>query len=304
MDKIVLMRIFVTAAESESFVGAGQRLDMSAPTVTRAIAQLESSLGVRLFNRTTRRVRLTESGNRYYQDAKRILEEIEDVESALVGVYREPKGVLSVTAPVLFGRKYIVPILIEFLDRHPEIKVKAVFYDRVSNILDEGLDVAIRIGNLKDSSQFAVRVGNVQKVVCGSPDYLSKHGVPSHPADLADHQIIQSSAVEPSTNWWFEASGGKTSVRVSPRLQFNQNDSAISAVKSGYGITRLMSYQVGEEFQAGSLVRILQEHEAEPIAINIVYLEGSKASAKIRSFVDLAKEKLQNNLLINHQMKP
>ncbi|WP_228744300.1 LysR family transcriptional regulator [Marinobacter salsuginis] len=304
MDKIVLMRIFVEAAESESFVGAGQRLDMSAPTVTRAIAQLEGSLGVRLFNRTTRRVRLTESGNRYYQDAKRILEEIEDVESALVGVYREPKGVLSVTAPVLFGRKYIVPILIGFLDRHPEIKVKAVFYDRVSNILDEGLDVAIRIGNLKDSSQFAVRVGNVQKVVCGSPDYLGKHGVPNHPGDLADHQIIQSSAVEPSTNWWFESSGGKVSVRVSPRLQFNQNDSAISAVKSGYGITRLMSYQVGEEFQTGSLVRILQEHEAEPIPINIVYLEGLRASGKIRSFVDLAKEKLQNNLLINHQMKP
>ncbi|MTJ00089.1 MAG: LysR family transcriptional regulator [Marinobacter adhaerens] len=304
MDKIVLMRIFVEAAESQSFVGAGQRLDMSAPTVTRAIAQLEGSLGVRLFNRTTRRVRLTESGNRYYQDAKRILEEIEDVESALVGVYREPKGVLSVTAPVLFGRKYIVPILIEFLDRHPEIKVKAVFYDRVSNILDEGLDVAIRIGHLKDSSQFAVRVGNVQKVVCGSPDYLGKHGVPNHPGDLADHQIIQSSAVEPSTNWWFESSGGKISVRVSPRLQFNQNDSAISAVKSGYGITRLMSYQVGEEFQTGSLVRILQEHEAEPIPINIVYLEGLRASGKIRSFVDLAKEKLQNNLLINHQMKP
>jgi DNA-binding transcriptional LysR family regulator len=304
MDKIVLMRIFVEAAERESFVGAGHRLDMSAPSVTRAIAQLESSLGVRLFNRTTRRVRLTESGNRYYQDAKRILEEIEEVESALVGVYREPKGVLSVTAPVLFGRKYIVPILIEFLDRHPEIKVKAVFYDRVSNILDEGLDVAIRIGNLKDSSQFAVRVGNVQKVVCGSPDYLSKHGVPSHPADLTDHQIIQSSAVESSTNWRFESLEGKISVRVSPRLQFNQNDSAISAVKSGYGITRLMSYQVGEEFQTGSLVRILQEHEAEPIPINIVYLEGLRASAKIRSFVDLAKERLQTNPLINHQMKP
>ncbi|MBL3827152.1 LysR family transcriptional regulator [Marinobacter sp. MW3] len=298
------MRIFVEAAERESFVGAGQRLDMSAPTVTRAIAQLEASLGVRLFNRTTRRVRLTESGNRYYQDAKRILEEIEEVESALVGVYREPKGVLSVTAPVLFGRKYIVPILVEFLDRHSEIQVKAVFYDRVSNILDEGLDVAIRIGNLKDSSQFAVRVGNVQKVVCGSPDYLSKHGMPNHPADLADHRIIQSSAVESSTNWWFESSEGKTSVRVSPRLQFNQNDSAISAVKSGYGITRLMSYQVGEEFQSGSLVRILQEHEAEPIPINIVYLEGLRASAKIRSFVDLAKERLQNNPLINHQMKP
>lgn len=302
MDKIALMRIFVEAAECESFVGASQRLEMSAPVVTRAIARLEDSLGVRLFNRTTRRVRLTESGNRYYQDAKRILDEIEEVESALVGVYREPKGVLSVTAPVLFGRKYIVPIVIEFLNRHPEVKVKAIFYDRVSNILDEGLDVAIRIGNLKDSGQFAVRVGNVQKVVCGSPDYFDKHGTPNHPADLAYHQIIQSSAVEPSTTWWFDSEHGRVSVRVSPRLQCNQNDSAISALKRGYGITRLMSYQVGEEFQSGSLVRILQTYEAEPIPINIIHLEGLRASAKIRSFVDLARERLQNHPLINHQM--
>lgn len=302
MDKLAMMRIFVEAAECQSFVAASHRLDMSAPAVTRAIAQLEDSLSVRLFNRTTRRVRLTESGARYYEDAKRILEEIEEVESALVGVYREPKGVLSVTAPVLFGKKYIVPILTEFLDRHPEVKVKAIFYDRISNILDEGLDVAIRIGNLKDSGQFAVRVGNVQRVVCGSPDYFNKHGTPIHPAELADHQIIQSSAVEASTTWWFESEGGRVSVRVSPRLQCNQNDSAISAAKSGYGITRLMSYQVGEEFQSGSLVRILRDYEAEPIPISIVHLEGLRASAKVRSFVDLAKERLQNNALINHQI--
>ena len=181
-----------------------------------------------------------------------------------MGVYTEPKGVLSVTAPVLFGRKYIVPILIEFLERHPETQVKAVFYDRVSNILDEGLDVAIRIGTLKDSGQFAVKVGDVQKVVCGSPEYLAKHGLPYHPADLADHRIIQSSAVEPSTTWWFHSDRGRVSVKVSPRLQCNQNDSAISAVKCGYGITRLMSYQAGEEFQSGSLVRILQAYCKHP----------------------------------------
>jgi DNA-binding transcriptional LysR family regulator len=245
---------------------------------------------------------LAESGTRYYGDAKRILEEIEEVESALVGVYREPKGVFSVTAPVLFGRKYIVPILTEFLERHPEVKVKAIFFDRISNILDEGLDVAIRIGNLKDSGHFAVRVGNVQKVVCGSPDYFNKHGAPNHPVDLADHQIIQSSAVEPSTTWWFESLSGRISMRVSPRLQFNQNDSAISAAKNCYGISRLMSYQVGEEFQNGSLVRILQEYEAEPIPIHIVHLEGVRTSAKVRSFVDLPKERLQNNALINHQI--
>lgn len=301
MDKIEMMRVFVEAAECQSFVAVSQKLSVSAPAITRSIAQLESSLGVRLFHRTTRRVRLTDSGTRYYQDAKRILEDIDEVEAGLAGVYADPKGTLSVTAPVLFGQKYIVPILVEYLENNPGVKVKAIFFDRIGNILEEGLDVAIRIGHLKDSGQFAIQVGSVRRVVCGSPDYFDKHGIPHSPSDLPNHQVILSSTVESSTTWGFESPTGRISVKVAPRLLCTHNDSAISAAKSGFGITRLMSYQVGEELRSGALVRVLQNYEPDPMPVNIIHLEGRRANAKIRSFVDLAKQRLKASPFINHQ---
>ncbi len=299
MDKLETIRVFLEAAECRSFVAASRKLDLSAPAVTRSIAQLEHTLGVRLFNRTTRQVRLTDSGARFFEDAKKILEDLEQAEAAASGSYATPKGVLSVTAPVLFGQKHIAPILTEYLEQNPSVEVRAIFYDRVGNILDEGLDVAIRIGHLKDSSLYATKVGNTQRIVCGSPDYFDKHGVPEYPEDLANHEIILASNVEPSTTWRFESPNGKISVKVSPRLYCNQNGAAIEAAKQGFGITRLMSYQVGDEFQKGSLKRILQDFEAEALPVNIIHLEGRQANAKIRSFIDLAVARLKANPHIN-----
>jgi DNA-binding transcriptional LysR family regulator len=299
VDKLETIRVFLEAAECRSFVAASRKLDLSAPAVTRSIAQLEHTLGVRLFNRTTRQVRLTDSGARFFEDAKKILEDLEQAEAAASGSYATPKGVLSVTAPVLFGQKHIAPILTEYLEQNPSVEVRAIFYDRVGNILDEGLDVAIRIGHLKDSSLYATKVGNTQRIVCGSPDYFDKHGVPEYPEDLANHEIILASNVEPSTTWRFESPTGKISVKVSPRLYCNQNGAAIEAAKQGFGITRLMSYQVGDEFQKGSLKRILQDFEAEALPVNIIHLEGRQANAKIRSFIDLAVARLKANPHIN-----
>ncbi|TNE78034.1 MAG: LysR family transcriptional regulator [Gammaproteobacteria bacterium] len=299
MDKFDAMRVFVEVAESNSFVAASRTLGLSAPAVTRTIARLESSLGVRLFNRTTRHVRLTDAGARFFDDAKRILEEVEQAEAMAAGNYAQPKGVLSVTAPVLFGQMHIAPILTEYLQANPAVTVRALFFDRISNMLDEGLDIAIRIGPLKDSSLHAICVGAVQRVVCASPRYLNEHGIPEHPADLSHHSIVVASTVEPSTGWRFETAGGKESVRITPRLYCSQNGTAISAVKQGFGITRLMSYQVGEELQSGSLTRILRDFEMEPLPVNIVYFGGRKASAKVRSFIDLAVERLRANPYIN-----
>lgn len=279
---------------------ASRKLDLSAPAVTRSIAQLEEQLGVRLFNRTTRQVRLTDSGTRFYEDAQRILADVEQAEASASGSYAEPKGVLSITAPVLFGQKHIAPIVTEYLQQNSAVSVKAVFYDRVSNLLDEGLDVAIRIGHLRDSSFYATQVGNVQRVVCASPDYLQKYGVPKCPAELVNHEIIQSSTIEPSATWRFESSAGNESVKVTPRLHCNQNGTAIAAAKQGLGITRLMSYQIGEEFNNGSLVRILIDYESGPLPVNILYLEGRQANAKVRSFIDLAVSRLRANPYINH----
>ncbi len=300
MDKLKTMRVFVEAAECQSFVAASRKLDLSPPVVTRAIAQLEHTLGVRLFNRTTRHVRLTDSGMRFFDDAKRILEDLEQAEAAASGSYVTPKGVLSVTAPVLFGQKHITPILTEYLQHNPEVEVRAAFYDRVGNLLDEGLDVAIRIGHLKDSSMFAIEVGSIQRIVCGSPEYLDKHGTPKSPTDLVNHEIILASTVEPSTTWRFESSKEKVSVKLFPRLHCSQNGAAIEAAKQGFGITRLMSYQVGEELQAGTLRRILREYEAEPLPVSILHLEGRQANAKVRAFIDLAVERLRANPFINH----
>jgi DNA-binding transcriptional LysR family regulator len=294
------MRVFVEVAECKSFVAASRKLGLSAPAVTRTIAQLEHDLGVRLFNRTTRHVRLTDSGNQFFVDVKRILEDVEQAEASASGSYTEPKGVLTVTAPVLFGQKHVAPILAEYLQNNPSVTVKALFYDRVTNILDEGLDVAVRIGHLKDSSIYAIEVGSVQRVVCASPDYLKKHGIPTHPSELKDHDIINASTVESSTTWRFQSPEGKQVVKVSPRLHCNQNGAAITAAKQGFGITRLMSYQVGEECNNGALTRILRDYETDPLPVNIIHLEGRQANAKIRSFIELAVARLRDNPYIDH----
>lgn len=300
MDKLEAMRVFVEVAECQSFVAASRKLDLSAPAVTRSIAQLEQALNVRLFNRTTRHVRLTDSGARFFEDAKRILEDVEQAVATVSGSYAEPKGVLTVTAPVLFGQKHVMPVVTEYLQKNPSVTVKALFHDRVSNILDEGLDVAVRIGDLKDSSIYAIQVGWVQRVVCASPDYLQRSGIPRHPADLKDHEIIQASTVEPTTTWRFESKSGKETIKISPRLHCNQNGAAISAARQGHGITRVMSYQVGEELKNGSLERVLSGYETKPLPVSIIHLEGRRANAKIRSFIDLAVARLRANPYIDH----
>jgi len=300
MDKLEAMRVLIEVADCKSFVAASRRLRVSAPAVTRSIAQLEDSLGVRLFNRTTRHVRLTDSGARFYEDAKRILEDVEQSMAAVTGSYTEPKGVLSITAPVLFGQLHITPLVTEYLQQNPSVSVKAAFYDRVSNLLDEGLDIAIRIGHLKDSSVYAIPVGSVHQVICASPEYLKKHGTPSHPSELANHEIIQAPTVDSLNSWQFESLTGKVSAKVTPRLHCSQNGTAIAAVKQGFGITRLMSYQVGEELKNGSLIRILRDYETKPLPVSIVHLEGRQAHAKIRSFIDLAVSRLKLNPDIEH----
>lgn len=294
------MRVFTEVAQCQSFVAASRKLGLSAPAVTRSVAQLEQALAVRLLNRTTRHVRLTDAGASFFEDAKRILEDVEQAEAMASGSYVEPKGVLSVTAPVLFGQLHIAPILTQYLEQNPAVTVRAMFSDRISNILDEGMDVAVRIGHLKDSSVYAVPVGSVQRVVCASPQYLEQHGTPDHPAELAAHEIIQASSVEPLSTWHFDAPSHKHSVKLSPRLFCSHNGAAITAAKQGFGITRLMSYQVGEELKSGALVRLLCDYESHPLPVSVVHLEGRHANAKIRSFIDLAVERLRANPYIAH----
>lgn len=295
MDRLHLMTVFVAVAEEESFAGGARRLGMSPPAVTRAIAALEARLGVKLLNRTTRFVRTTEAGQRYLDDSRRIIGEVDEAGEAAAGINAEPRGHLAITAPVLFGKMFVLPVIVEFLQRYPAMKVSALFLDRVVNLLEEGLDVGVRIGELPDSSIRAIRVGSVRRVMCASPDYLEKHGMPHNPRELSGHNIVAASGVSPTIEWKFGQGAELTAVRVKPRLTVTTNDAAIEAALQGFGITRLLSYQVAPRLASGQLKIILSEFEPAPMPIHVLHREGRYASAKVRSFVDLIAIRLRED---------
>ncbi|WP_093176810.1 LysR family transcriptional regulator [Pseudovibrio sp. Tun.PSC04-5.I4] len=294
MDKLETMHVFAEVAERESFVEASKKLGLSAPAVTRSVARLEQTLGTRLFNRTTRHVRLTEAGRHYLCDVKGILESIEHAEAAVTGSFAKPIGELSITAPILFGQKYIIPLLTDYLELYPEVTVNAVFYDRIVNLVEDNLDVAIRLGHLQDSGLYATRVGSIRRVVCASPHYFAKHGLPTKPSDLTEHKIIHPTAVEATNQWKFSGEKPET-VKINAHLRCNHNCAAIQAAIGGAGITRLLSYQVGKDVETGALQIALEDYEPTPLPVHIVHMEGRGASAKVRSFIDFAAKRLREN---------
>jgi DNA-binding transcriptional LysR family regulator len=296
MDRWEAMKVFVRVAETRSFAEAGRQLHMSPPAVTRMVSALEEHIGVRLLTRTTRSVTLTEAGGRYLEDCRRLLAEVADAEASAAGSHGNPTGNLLVTASVMFGQKYILPILLDYLDHYPSVTGRALFVDRIVNIVEEGIDVAVRIGHLPDSSLSAIRVGSVRRVVCGAPSYFARHGMPKVPADLAQHRIIVPTGAWVSPEWQF---GGekKTSVTVHPRLLCSTNETAIAAAEQGWGLTRVLSYQVGPALVEGRLQAVLGGFGEEELPIHLVHAEGRRATAKVRSFVDMAVERLRANPL-------
>jgi len=299
MDKLDAFKVFVEVSKHQSFVAAADVLGISAPTVTKTIAALETRLGVKLFNRTTRIVRPTDSGKQFLIDAKRIIEEVNEAEAAVAGIYSKPAGMLKITAPVLFGEKHVIPIVTEYLENYPDVSVKSMFFDRVTNLLEDDLDIAIRIGHLKDSNFYASKVGEVRQVLCAAPSYLEKHGEPSCPADLANHEVIFPPQQEANNLWQFQNNNNKETIKVNPRLYCNHNSATVKAAVLGGGISRLMSYQIGEEIAEGALKRILVPFEEPPLPVNIVHIEGRRTSAKIRSFINLATQRLSENPYLN-----
>ena len=239
MDRLQNMATFVAVAEEQSFSAAARRLNISPPVVTRAVAELEQTLGVKLLNRTTRYVRPTEAGLRYVEDARRILEEVELADEAAAGVNAEPRGGLVVTAPVLFGRMHVMPGIVDYLNRYPEARVRALFLDRVVNLVEEGIDVGIRIGELPDSSMRALKVGSVGLVTVASPSYIDKMGEPESPKALSNYSTIASSAADNFIGWQFKASNQTQAFRINPRLVVSSNSAAIEAAREGFGITRV-----------------------------------------------------------------
>ncbi|MBR7781685.1 LysR family transcriptional regulator [Undibacterium luofuense] len=286
MDRFIQLTAYVAVAEEESFARAARRLNMSAPALTRTIAALEQTLGVKLLNRTTRFVRPTEAGLRYLDDARQILARMQEADDAVIGINAAPRGHLTMTAPVLFGKLFVMPQLVSYLQTYPDMQVSALFLDRVVNMLEEGVEVGVRIGELADSSMRAIRVGSIRRVLCASPQYLAQHGTPQTPADLAQHQIIAATGVGTNTEWQFTENTQPLTIRVKPRLTVSTNDAAICAVIMHAGIARLLSYQVAAEIQQGSLQTVLSDYEPAPWPVHVVHREGRGGSARVRSLVD------------------
>jgi len=295
MDRFHEMQVFAAVAQEQGFSAAARRLGMSAASVTRAVAALEKRIGTQLLTRTTRSVHLSETGQRYLEDCRRILAEVQEAEDSAAGSHAQPRGQLTLTAPVLFGELFVTPVMVGYLTQFPEVSINALLVDRVVSMVEEGIDVAVRIGELPDSNQHAIRVGEVRRVVCGSPAYLQTHGRPAHPEALSRLPVIATSSIGQIRNWAFVENDQPLNVRPEPRLVVTANQAAISAACLGLGLTRVLSYQVASKVAAGDLEIVLADFELPPLPIHVVYQGGRKAPARIRSFVDFAVSTLREH---------
>lgn len=291
MDQLDAIRVFVAVAEAESFAAAGRRLRLSSAATSRAVAQLEDRLGLMLLARTTRSVRLTERGAIYLETCRRVLGDLEAGERLTRGEDADPRGALTVSAPILFGRLHVLPIALELIRRHPRLDVRLALSDRHVSLVEEGVDVAVRIGDLADSALVARRVNAVQRVLVASPAYLAARGAPETPAALEGHDIVAFEGVDATPDWRFGGDGRPT-LRPRPRLSVNSADAAIAAVEAGLGITRALSYQVREGVTAGRLALVLQPFAPPPIPISLVHPATRLASPNVGVFMAAASEAL------------
>lgn len=288
----------MAVAEAGSFVGGGRATNLSAPSVTRGINELEARLGVRLFNRTTRVVRLTDVGQSYLEEVRSILADLQAADDLASGTAARPAGLLRITAPVEFGRIHVAPILADFLDAYPEVAADLLTVDRVVNLAEEGIDVAVRIGELPPSGQMALRVGHVRRVICASPTYLKRHGAPKNPEHLKHHKVISISGAAPHIEWRFGKDGDQ-GVRLKTRLSVSSVGAGLALARGGWGLTRVLSYQIGPDLEAGHLQTVLEGFEPEHVPVHLVHLEGRRVSTKLRCFLDFARDRLRGSPVLN-----
>lgn len=293
MDRLESMSVFVSVVGQGSFSAASRALRMPLPSVSRKVSELEAQLGTKLLIRSTRKLALTEAGESYLQACKRILEEVAEAERAASGQYRTPRGELLITAPVVFGRLHILPVVTEFLRMHPEVDVRLVLADRSLNLIDDNLDIALRIGRLRDSHLVAIHVGQIRNVVCATPAYLRANGVPRTPQQLSSHRCITFEALA-GDPWTFR---GKRPENIRSRLSVNTADAAIDSALAGLGLAQVLSYQVADAVKAGRLTTVLKRYEPPPLPVHLLYLPQRRQTAKVRAFIDFAVPKLRAKIL-------
>jgi len=290
MDRIDAMQAFVAVADLQGFAPAARKLGLSPSGVTRLIAALEDRLGARLLQRTTRQVALTDAGSRYLERVRRILADVEEAEGSVEGERTRPSGRLVVSAPIGFGRLHVSPVMSAFLMRYPEVLGELRLSDRMINLVEEGVDLAIRIGHLADSTLVARHVGEMRRIVVASSGYLTRRGEPKTPAAIASHDTIQFGATAASPDWRFVEDGREVRVACAPRFTTNSADAAIQYAAQGGGLTRVLAYQAADAIKAGRLQIVLEKFEQPPLPIHIVYPTSRLLSAKVRTFIDLVIE--------------
>src|SRR6478735_5353917 len=290
MDRIDAMQAFVAVADGQGFAPAARKLGLSPSAVTRLIAALEQRLGARLLQRTTRQVTLTDAGSRYLERVRRILADVEEAEQAVEGERTRPGGRLVISAPVGFGRLHVSPVVSAYLKRFPEVGADLRLSDRMVNLVEDGVDLAVRIGHLPDSTLVARHVGEMRRIVVASTGYLKARGEPKRPEEIAAHDTIQFGAMTASPDWRFVEDGREVRVATTPRLSTNSADAAIQYAEAGGGLTRVLAYQAAESLKAGRLKIVLAPFAPPALPIHIVYPTSRLLSAKVRTFVDLVTE--------------
>jgi DNA-binding transcriptional LysR family regulator len=293
MDRLLAMRVLSAVVDTGSFSAASRTLRLPLATVSRRVAELEAHLGVRLVNRTSRRLDLTEAGRDYLAAARRILDEVAEAERIASGEYAAPRGELVVTAPLVFGRLHVLPVVIDFLKAYPEVDIRLVLNDRNLSLAEDHVDLAIRIGELPDSGMVATRIGAISRIVCGSPAYLAARGRPSAPADLADHDCVTFDSLMQADRWFFRQGNSEIVAPVRSRLSVNTAEAAIDAAVAAIGLTRVLAYQAAAALARGELEIVLAEYQPPPAPVSMIYAGGRLLPRKVRAFLDLAAPKLR-----------
>jgi DNA-binding transcriptional LysR family regulator len=297
MDRFEAMSVIIAVSETGSFSAASRKLKSPVATVSRKVSELEARLKTQLFQRSSRRVALTDAGRSYMEACKRIIEQVNDAERKVTGEYLAPKGDLAVTAPWGLGHMHLLPIAIEFLSVYPDVALRLVLTDRIVNTVDEDIDVAIRIGDLADNSRMiSTRVGAVRVVVCGSPAYFAAHGPPKEPADLRDHDCITVDEGASRAAWRFMEGNRVIVAPIRSRLTVNTSEAAVEAAVTGCGLARVMSYKMEAARQAGKLSVVLESFEQETLPVHIVYPQRKLVPVKLRFFLDWVTPRLKTRL--------
>lgn len=296
LDRLHEIEVFVAVADAGDFARAAARLRLSPPAVTRAVAALEDRLGARVFARTTRSLTITDVGRRFLESARRVLADLDAAEREAVGEAAMPQGDLAITGSVTFGRSALAPVICGFLGQYPRVSASVLLLDRVANLVEEGIDVAVRIGHLPDSSLVAKRIGAVRRMLVASPDYLARRGAPGSPAELRGHSVIAFTGLMPNREWRFQNGQKPGGVALQPRFEINDAVAALQAAEAGHGITVALSYMAGDKIRAGTLVPVLDAFALPPQPVHLVYPQARLVAPKVRAFVDFAAPRLKEVL--------